>query len=316
MKIAFNRTIRRQAWGGGAHFHSAMTDILEKKGYIVTNELTPDVDIVFMLDPRYEDGGFGWEAIAAHKRLYRHVKVLHRVNECDARNNSVNNINHQLIQANSIADHTIFISEWLRSHLAKQGLQPTSSEVIYNGCRLDWFYPIENKPQSLVNIGRKIRLVTHHWSDNRLKGFDLYDALDKFVEKNPQYEFTYIGRYNKSYTPQNTRIIPPMYGPELGNELRKHDVYVTASRNEPCGLHHIEAAASGLPVLFHTDSGGIYEGAIKTGLPFSNSDTFMSSLAEIVKHYGLYCRRIFDNDLSADKCCEIYLNTIERMLLG
>ncbi len=313
MKIAFNRTVRRTAWGGGAHFHSAMVDLLEEKGHVVTNKLTDDIDVVFMLDPRHEDEGFGWSRIATHKVRFPRTKVLHRVNECDARNGGVNGIDQLLVQANTVADHTVFISSWLRDHLSQRGLQPTTSEVVYNGCRLDWFSPAEGKPESFAGLDRKIRLVTHHWSDNKLKGFDLYNALDKYVEIHPQYEFTYVGRYNKDYTPKNTRILPSLYGPDLGAELRKHDIYVTASRYEPAGMHHVEAAASGLPVLFHADGGGIVECAIKHGLPFTNPNSFHSALTEVVENYGKFCRSIDRESLSLRLCCERYLDAILRM---
>ena len=38
------------------------------------------------------------------------------------------------------------------------------------------------------------------------------------------------------------------------NELKKHDIYITASENEPSGNHHMEGALCGLPILFK-DSG-------------------------------------------------------------
>jgi len=312
VKILFNRVVRRTAWGGGAHFHSAMVDLLEEKGYVVTNKLEKDVDVIFMLDPRYEEGGFDWNVIKEHKIRHPHVKVLHRINECDARNGGANRIDSLLAQANTIADHTIFISAWLQKHLSDKGVNPLSSEVIYNGCRLDWFFP-NDKTELLSH--QKIRLVTHHWSDNRLKGFDLYDALDKYVEKHPEFEFTYIGRYNQSYAPKNTHILSPMYGSKLGDELRKHDIYITASRNEPAGMHHVEGAASGLPVLFHADGGGIVECASKHGLPFNDPISFHDSLTQIVKHYNKFRNRISRDELSLRLCCERYLAVVQKMVI-
>ena len=40
----------------------------------------------------------------------------------------------------------------------------------------------------------------------------------------------------------------------LANELKKHDIYITASENEPSGNHHMEGALCGLPILYK-DSG-------------------------------------------------------------
>lgn len=312
MKIAFNRQIRRSPWGGGAHFASALHDLLVERGHEVTNYLSDNLDVIFMFDPRSEEGGFDWQEIAKFKKQFPKTKVIHRINECDARNGGANNINQLLIQANTIADHTVFISNWLQNHMSDIGLKPSNSNVIYNGCRLDWFFP-DDREVDLLSLNRKIKLVTHHWSNNKLKGFDLYDALDNFVENNSEYEFTYIGRYSDSYKPRNTHVIYPMYGRELGNELRKHDIYITASRNEPAGMHHIEAAASGLPVLFHSEGGGIVECASRHGLSFSDSSSFKYSLSRIKNEYGNFRKLINYENLSIEKCCEHYYNIILKL---
>ena len=44
---------------------------------------------------------------------------------------------------------------------------------------------------------------------------------------------------------KNTNIIEPLSG-ILAAELKKHNIYVTGSLNEPSGNHHIEAAQCGL----------------------------------------------------------------------
>ena len=83
----------------------------------------------------------------------------------------------------------------------------------------------------------------HHWSNNYNKGFYIYNKIDKLLDQCKLFEFTYIGRYNRDYTPKNIRLIKPMFGKELGDELRKHHIYVTASLNEPCGMHQLEGIA-------------------------------------------------------------------------
>jgi hypothetical protein len=316
MKIAFNRQPRRVPWGGGAHFATAFADHLSSLDHEVVHRLEPQLDCIVMLDPRHEDGGFDWRAIADYKIHNPRVKVLHRINECDARNNGVNSIDKLLIEANQIADHTVFISEWLQQYFYLENLKPANSKVIYNGCRLDWFFPSNDiKTNSLAQLERRIRLVTHHWSDNYLKGFDLYNALDKFVELYPNYEFTYIGRYNKKYTPRNIKIINPMYGEELGNELRTHDIYVTASRHEPAGMHHVEAAASGLPILYHVDGGGIVERARQHGLPFHDSNSFFNSLKTIEENYAQFTKMIDRENLSIESCCRLYTEALQSMFI-
>ena len=70
---------------------------------------------------------------------------------------------------------------------------------------------------------------------------------------------------------------------ELGDELRKHDVYLTAARWEACGMHHIEGACCGLPVLFHKEGGGINETCKNYGVEYDNIPSFFDGLEEIKK---------------------------------
>ena len=72
------------------------------------------------------------------------------------------------------------------------------------------------------------------------------------------FEFTFIGNKPKDIKFNNINILKPLEGKNLANELKKHDVYITASENEPSGNHHMEGALCGLPILFK-DSGSTSE---------------------------------------------------------
>lgn len=305
MKIFFNRKIRRSPWGGGAHFMSAMSDFLIKNKHEVVFSFEKNIDVIFMLDPRYEQEGCSINEIINYKFHNPKTKILHRVNECDLRKNT-KEIDSILLQSMQYADSVVFISEWLQDYFIKRGFDKQSN-VIYNGCNAEWFYTGKDKLSD-----DKIRLVTHHWSDNYMKGFDIYNSLDSFVENN-NCLFTYIGRYNKSYIPKNINIIEPMYGKSLGDELRKHDVYVTASRFEPCGMHHIEGAASGLPVLYHVDGGGINEACSRYGESFSDMKSFNDSLKKIITNYDFYKNSIKNNSFDINECCEKYYKIMREI---
>lgn len=309
MKVYFNRKLRRSPWGGGAHFHSAMVDHLISKGHIVAERLEKGIDAIFMLDPRNEECGCDLEQILSFKQRNPSVKLLHRVNECDKRKGT-HGLDELLMKGAMFADRVVFISEWLSSCFRAKLLSKES--VIYNGCNTEWFYPARYERDLTKH---KIKLVTHHWSDNRMKGFDVYDWLDDFVQQNPIFEFTYVGRYNQQYVPKRTRIVPPLYGKALGDELRRHDIYVTASHFEPCGMHHIEGAACGLPVLYHEDGGGIVEGCKKHGEAFSSQiGSFERALDEVVQNYDDYVGRIDHEFLSMKRCCEAYEKILHEMI--
>lgn len=310
-KILINRKIVQGPWGGGNNFVKSLYERLLANGYLLVDSLNEDIDLIIMIDPRYDDLGISINEIASYKKKNPNVKILHRINECDARKNT-NDIDNLLLASNQIADETVFISEWLKNYFIAKGFNKNSN-VIYNGCNSSHFYPQENNQNKTVQL--PIKIVTHHWSDNWMKGFDAYRYLDQLCEKNPEkYQFTYIGRYAKEYKPKATNLVKPLYGKELGDELRKHDVYVTASRWEPCGMHHIEGAASGMPVIYHKDGGGIVEGCEKHGIMFSNHEELPKVIDVIIQNYNFLLQKIDYEFLSFERCLKNYLNLIDKML--
>jgi len=278
MKIFVNRRIRRHPWGGGIHFLSGFADYLLEHGHSITNEFENDVNAILMIDPRPDDGFGDINQLFQYKAFLHskgnNVKVFHRINDADVNRNTNFLVELNIKSNNLIADHTIFISEWLQKHYQERGFS-RDSVIIKNGCNHDWYYP-----SSFLKEDSPIKVVTHHWSDNYNKGFDAYIELDKQLSKRKDIVFTYIGRYYKGYAPQNTNLIPPMYGMDLGNELRKNHVYITASRWEPCGMHHIEASSCGLPVVYHRDGGAIGEICKNHGVEFSNVEKVCDVIEE------------------------------------
>ena len=311
MKIYFNRPIKREAWGGGSHFITAFHDFLLEKDYEVVFNLAHDIDAIFMFDPRPTEGFAGANEIYHYKIENPETKIVQRINDTDIARPLDKPWRVQfLLEANKIADHTIFISEWVKNHYIEKGFDKNKpNTVILNGCNSSWYYPERKKPIDSGNI----RLITHHWSDNFMKGFDVYNFLDKFVEVNKHFSFTYMGRYNKEYTPKNTKVIPPEYGPDIGRILRDHDVYVTAARYEACGMHHIEAARCGLPVIYHRDGGGVPEMCKNHGIGFYDVETFGSALKEVLSRYSEIRSNIDYEFLSMERCCSEYENVLSTI---
>ena len=309
MKIFFNRFPRNEPYGGGNQFLQRMTDTLAERGHKVVYHFEHGIDAIFMMDPRPRDHGYSAQHVFAYKQDFPKVKILHRINECDKRK-ATQHMDDLLIRSAQISDEVVFISEWLQKYFYDLGLT-NPSHTIYNGCDTNIFMPSKEQ-----KIGEKVRLVTHHWSDNWMKGFDLYTQIDKQLIHNPSadFEFSYIGRYSKEYTPTATNLVSPRRGQSLADTLKQHHIYVTASRWEPCGMHHIEGAACGLPVLYHRDSGGIKELCQNHGLEFSNFSEFLEGLQEIKRNYSAYVDRIDRDKLSIDVCCEKFSDIVENMV--
>lgn len=311
VKIFFNRVPIDGPWGGGNQFLREMISTVHQAGHEITHQLSPDVDVIFMIDPRPGNTGYSVQHIAQHKQLYPHTKVLHRVNECDLRKGT-SDVDQLLLASMSMADRVVFISQWLKDYFLS--LEPVASwkdtsTVVYNGCNVEHFYP------GTKLLTAKTKLVTHHWSDNWMKGFDLYTEIDRHLAGEPEatFEFTYVGRYNKGYMPKATTIVDPLHGAALGAELRKHDVYVTASRWEPCGMHHVEGAACGLPVLYHNECGGINELCCNHGEEFSDFDGFLEKLSLVRENYGDYVDSIQLAALDITNCCGKFMSILESL---
>jgi hypothetical protein len=89
-----------------------------------------------------------------------------------------------------------------------------------------------------------------------MKGADIYEHIDKFVE-GKNVEYTYVGRHKCDF--KNTKVVPPLSGKDLGDELKNHDVYITGTRSDPGPNHIIEAITSGLPTYAYSPGGGACE---------------------------------------------------------
>jgi glycosyltransferase involved in cell wall biosynthesis len=97
-----------------------------------------------------------------------------------------------------------------------------------------------------------------------------------------------------------------LYGKDLGDEIRKHDVYVTAARWEACGSHHVEAAACGLPIVYHAEGGGVAEMCSRYGVGIDKVQDFSSALHKLTKDYDIYYNMLKDHDFSAHAMCDKY----------
>tara|TARA_B100000073_G_scaffold339875_1_gene338884 strand:+ start:62 stop:967 length:906 start_codon:yes stop_codon:yes gene_type:complete len=250
-KILINRKPVDGPWGGGNNFVRAIHEYSLKYGFEPVNEIKEDLDAIFMIDPRYDELGVSINEIAQYKSYRPQTKVIYRINECDARKGLISDIDPVIQLCSQITDLCVFISDWIKDYHVKDGWACTNNEVIYSGTNKNHF-----RPNKKIDNG-KINLVTHHWSDNLLKGHDVYQKIDEWLEDNEDFTFTYIGRSHGEL--KNSVIIPPTFGQNLGDLLSSYDVYISASRHDPGPNHIIESLACEIPTYAHIDSGGAVE---------------------------------------------------------
>jgi len=253
MKILLNRTPRSGPWGGGNLFVQAFFRYAGQFGLSVTTDFGDGPDAVLIIDPRYDELGISINEIVQYRDKNPAVKIIQRVNECDARKGT-NEID-DLLRKYSYHNHmTIFVSDWIKQYHHDNGWlgkwAPTTERVVLNGVDKTIFRPILKK-------NTKTNIVTHHWSNNDMKGADVHSWLDNFVSHHPQFSYTYIGRTKCQL--KNSTHIQPLSGQALGDELAKHDIYITGTLHDPGPNHVIEALACGLPTYACRDGGGAVE---------------------------------------------------------
>lgn len=254
MKAYINRKPVSGPWGGGNLFVKAF---LDHAGATPGVELvsgakaTPNVILLAGIDWQGPDAISAEQAIMYRMYMDPTCKIVLRVNDNDARKGT-KTVDEMLLKVSAHVDSTVFVSAWLQRHFNDRGWSCKDQHVIVNGVDLEAF-----KPQPKLDNG-KLNVVAHHWSDNPLKGADVYERLDELVGAQPDlYTFTFIGRTKSRF--KHTRLVHPLQGKALGEELGKHDIYVSASRHDPGPNHVLEALACRLPTYVIAEGGGCVE---------------------------------------------------------
>ena len=312
-KIAIGFKIQSGPWGGGNQFAKSLVNYLEKQNVAVVFDLKDDdIDIILLTDPRVssQSNSFGPVEIYKYLLIRKDTIVVHRINECDERKGTIT-INKQLSLGNSVADFTIYIASWLVELFKNQGLVFSEDyKVILNGADQNIFKNYNNRLED-----NKTRIVTHHWGASYQKGWDIYILLDKLLsnDKYKNIEFHYIGKMLADYEPKNIIIHKPLSGEDLGMELSKYDIYLTASINEPAGMHHIEGAMCRLPLLYR-NSGALPEYCDNFGVSFNDVHDFEDALNKIMETHKSVDMQKYKN--SEEVMVKSYFELFENLLVN
>ncbi|MDA9645438.1 glycosyltransferase [Candidatus Actinomarina] len=312
MKVSIGSRIIDGPWGGGNLFVVNFKKFLQRNGHSVIHDLCEnDIDVILLTDPRSRkesSSTFNHEDILKYKKYVNpKVVVIQRINECDERKGT-DFINQYYLNASECADHVIFVSKWLKNIFINIGMEEKKTSVIMSGADEEIF-----NVEGLSKFNKeKIKFVTHHWSDHANKGFDVYKQFDELLseKENKNLEFTYIGNVPEDVVFKNVIVKKPLSGNNLAEEIKKNNIYITASKNEPSGNHHIEAAQCGLPILYF-NSGGIPEYCDGYGLEFY--DNFEEKLYEIIENFEHHKKKLKNYPFSAESMCEEFLECFNNI---
>lgn len=318
-KVFFTFKPKGGSFGGGSFFVTNMIEYLKNRGCKITYTLETGIDIIFITDPRKGKKGssksYYIDDIIQYKKRNPKVKILHRINECETKREKSIGIDQLLLKTMKIADRIVFITQWLQDYFVKKyNISTKNCSVVVNGCNPNFFFPPNENQEKIIEERTKVKLITHHWSSNYLKGFEIYNKIDEYLGKHSDdFELTFVGNYNENYKPKNITVLPPECDLRLGNILREHDIYLTASQNEPCGMHQLEGMSCGMPILYRQGSGGIKETCGNAGLEFSDFNDFLEKLQNVKKDYDIFKNNINYGWLSSNRCCKNFYKIIKNL---
>jgi len=252
VKIYVSRQAVTGPWGGGNRWLKAFTLACQDENWQLACSVA-EADVVLIAAIRSGspvEPGAVQVALEARKRG---IPALFRINDCDARKNTTD-VDLDMKVAARYVTHVVFVSQWLASYAAANGVTQRNCSVIVNGVDKHVFHPgvhAHRKPSS------KLRIVTHHWSDNRLKGAAWYEMLDE-LSRDGKITLTYIGRHACRFS-ERTIVVPPCDGERLATAIAENDVYVSGSIYDPGPNHILEAIALGMPLIVSANGGGCTE---------------------------------------------------------
>ncbi|MBE2205390.1 MAG: glycosyltransferase family 4 protein [Chthoniobacterales bacterium] len=310
--VAFNMRWRRGPYGGGNQWLGQVAPYLERCGFRTVSKCDDRVDCVLGTHAGLGGGlTFSYDEVRRAKESGARLRCIQRINDNDIRKGT-DKMDAHLAECNRAADHTVFVSEWLRDYHAERWFDRSRPHsVIHNGADPSVFHPFA---APVWKPGQPLRLVTHHWSDNPAKGFDVYEAIDAGIADGrlPGLELWIVGRWPERIRWRAARTFPARSGHRLAEILRECHVAVTASRYEPGAMHPVEAMQCGLPLLYTADTGGTVELGKKFGVLLG--EDFPAAMDALRSNYSALRRVVLQEAPSGDQMCVAYRRIIQQLV--
>ncbi len=280
MKINIFFPFSDKPLGGGNQFLKALRNYFIEKKIYENNPVKADV-ILFNSHHKINK-------LIKLKKEYPDKIFIHRIDGPVGLIRKNDNYTDKLIYEvnNYIADASIFQSKWSKQKNYEFGIKNKNYEtVIINAPNPKIFNKQDKKAPKL---SEKVKLIATSWSHNMIKGFETYKWLDENLDFS-KYEMTFCG--NSPFEFKNIRHIKPLPSNELAKELKNHDIFITASKNDPCSNSLIEALHCGLPAIVLND-GGHPEIIGKRGLIFNKKEEIPNLIKKIASNYTFYTQNI------------------------
>ena len=285
MKINILYNFKPGPYGGGNQFLKALRKEFLENGIYEENVKEADV-ILFNSYP------FGAEYLFSEvfkiKQLYSDKVMIYRIDgPISFVRGKEKEVDQVIALFNSLlGDGIIFQSDWCKKQNKKYfGISCKYETVIHNAAHNEIF---NKKSKKEFNANRKIDLIATSWSSNWRKGFEIYKFLDENLNFF-KYAMTFVG--NSPIQFKNIRWLKPVYSEKLAEILKEHDVYISASQNDPCSNSLIEALSCGLPAVALND-GGHPELVREAGELFNSKEDIIEKIEGVARNYSYYQSKI------------------------
>ena len=294
-KIFIAYPFRNEPWGGGNQFLTALRKELQLKGCYA--KYLDDATTVIINSHHFLPFSKTGLQILFKRFARKPLTILHRIDgpiELTRGDDFLTDKSIRLINHN-VADVTIFQSEWSKRENLKRGIgTATKNIVILNAADQNLFFPKTDKHGHVIS-GRKTKIICVSWSSNPRKGFDYYQYLDENLDYS-NFQVLFVGNSRVDF--QNIENLGPLSVAELAKKMRENDLYLTASKDDPCSNSVLEALASGLPVVY-LNSGGHPELVRSGGHPFDEANSMLDAIDNVKKDYAKYISDIPKHNLAS-----------------
>lgn len=298
LTFALWNDFRPPPYGGGNQFMIALEGALQRKGMDVIRNSGKGADAHVIqsiwfdrpqFDRELEEGAVVIHRIDGPIQLYRGNDTT-----SDAACYDINR---------DIADVTVMQSGWSMRKTYDLGFKPFRPVLMWNSCDPAIFNRDGRRP---FDRARRTRLISTSWSDNPRKGRDTYRWLDENLDWD-RYEYTFVGRIQESF--RHIRIVEPVDSKTLANMLKEHDIFITASQNDPCSNALVEALSCGLPAVYFHD-GGHPELVEFGGLGFRDRQEIPALLERVTAHYESFQGNIWVD--SIDELAQKFIDCVRQ----
>jgi glycosyltransferase involved in cell wall biosynthesis len=285
--------------GGGHQFLRALLGELRKRDVAV------ELNRISASTPACLFNSFNFDFRRLRRFTRSGVRMVHRVDgPIGVYRGFDDGTDRRIVELNgALADATILQSQWSLQRHRELGYELRDPHVIRNAVDPSIFHrPARREPLS----GRRLRVVATAWSDNPRKGADALAWLDHNLDRD-RVELTLAGRSQASF--EHVRVVGPLDSHTLGELLRTQDVYLAASRDDPCSNALLEALACGLPAAY-LRSGGHPELVGDGGIGFDEPEELPDVLDRLVAELEGRRAAILVPDLG--EVADRYLDVLHR----